>query len=84
MTKIGKLYAGVLRNPGGTLDFREFERLIVATGFVMMRIRGSHRAYRHPDVDQLLVIQPRGKEAKPYQVREFLDMIEAYKLTVED
>ncbi|KQN25421.1 hypothetical protein ASE86_04055 [Sphingomonas sp. Leaf33] len=84
MTKIGKLYASVLTNPGGTLNFRDFERLVLAAGFVLMRIRGSHRAYRHAAADRLLVIQPRGKEAKPYQVREFLDMIEEYQLTVED
>lgn len=84
MTKIGKIYAAVLANPGGTLNFRDFERLIAAADFALMRIRGSHKAYRHPDVDRLLVVQTLGKEAKPYQVRAFLDMIEAYKLTVED
>ena len=84
MTRIGKLYAAVLANPGGTLGFRDFERLILAAGFILMRIRGSHRAYRHPRADRLLVVQPRGKDAKPYQVREFLDMIEAYSLIVEE
>ncbi len=84
MTKIGKLLAMVLANPGGALSFRDFERLILAAGFVLMRIRGSHRAYRHPGVDRLLVVQPRGKDAKPYQVRQFLDMLEAYSLAVEE
>lgn len=84
MTKIGKLLATVLANPSGALSFRDFERLILAAGFVLMRIRGSHRAYRHPGADRLLVVQPRGKDAKPYQVRQFLDMLEAYSLAVEE
>jgi hypothetical protein len=29
------------------------------------------------------VIQPKGKDAKRYQVREFLDMIEEYGLGIE-
>ena len=82
MTSIGKLYLTVLANPRGTLAFRDFERLILAAGFVLMRVRGSHRAYKHTAVDRLLVVQPRGKDAKPYQVRELLDMIEANSLIV--
>lgn len=84
MTQIAKLYASVLSNPRASLSFRDFERLVQAFGFVFQRQRGSHRAYAHPDCDRLLVIQPRGGNAKPYQVREFLDMIEEYTLTLDD
>ena len=82
MTSIAKLYVAVLANPRGTLAFRDFERLILAAGFILMRVRGSHKAYKHPHVDRLLIVQPRGKEAKPYQVGEFLDMVEANTLTI--
>jgi predicted RNA binding protein YcfA (HicA-like mRNA interferase family) len=69
MTAIAKLYLAVVANPRGTLAFHDFERLIVAAGFVLMRVRGSHKAYKHPSVDRLLIIQPRGKEAKPLSSR---------------
>jgi hypothetical protein len=38
----------------------------------------------HPAVPELLNLQPSGSQAKPYQVRQMLDMIEAYRLTLED
>jgi predicted RNA binding protein YcfA (HicA-like mRNA interferase family) len=49
-------------------------------GFVEIRVRGSHRSYKHPDAATLLVIQPHGADAKPYQQKQFLDMIEEYGL----
>ncbi|MBO0749437.1 MAG: type II toxin-antitoxin system HicA family toxin [Porphyrobacter sp.] len=80
MTRIDKLYARLLANPGQFLAFRDFVALIEAFGFRLSRTKGSHSSYVHPDCPRLLVIQPKGKEAKRYQVREFLDMIEEYGL----
>jgi hypothetical protein len=62
-----------------TLRFRDFEKLLKAFGFRLDRVAGSHR----PRVDRPLSLQPRGKEAKPYQVRQFLDMIETYGLSLD-
>jgi predicted RNA binding protein YcfA (HicA-like mRNA interferase family) len=83
MTRIDKLYASVLANPGQILSFQDFVALIEAFGFRHNRTKGSHRSYAHPDCPRLLVIQPKGKDAKRYQVREFLDMIEEYRLQRE-
>jgi predicted RNA binding protein YcfA (HicA-like mRNA interferase family) len=83
MTRIDKLYASVLGNPGQLLAFQDFVRLIEAFGFRHMRNKGSHRSYAHPACPRLLVIQPKGKDAKRYQVREFLDMVEEYGLQRE-
>lgn len=83
MTQIAKLYARVLANPRGH-SFREFERLLRAFGFVELRQRGSHRSYRHPASDELLVIQPRGPEAKAYQVRQFLDIVQLHGLLMDE
>ena len=84
MTRIAKLYSWIVANPRASISFRDFERLLISCGFVCERIRGSHKAYRHPGVDRLMVIQPRGKDAKPYQVQQFLDMVEAFDLKLED
>lgn len=84
MTKTAKLYVWIVANPRAAISFRDFERLLTAFGFEWDRTRGSHRQYVHPRVPRPLPVQPGGKDAKPYQVREFLDMIEKYDLRVEE
>ena len=83
MTRIAKLYARFAADPRGR-PFRDFERLVRAFGFVELRQRGSHRCFRHPARSDLLVIQPRGADAKDYQVREFLDMVRESGLEPEE
>lgn len=66
------------------MSFRDFERILIAFGFTHTRTKGSHKAYHHAAINQTLIIQLRGKDAKPYQVQQFLDMVEAYDLKLED
>jgi predicted RNA binding protein YcfA (HicA-like mRNA interferase family) len=80
MTKPSKLYDQLLANPGTTISFRNFERLLSAFGFELDRTVGSHRQYVHPDLRRTFPIQPSGKDAKRYQVREFLELVEHYGL----
>jgi hypothetical protein len=47
------------------------------------RTRGSHHIFFHPKAMRPLSIQPRGGEAKVYQVVQFLAMVEAFGLTME-
>jgi predicted RNA binding protein YcfA (HicA-like mRNA interferase family) len=83
MTQIAKLYDHVLRNPRSSLSFRDFERLLAAFGFELDRQRGSHRSWQHPAAHRPLVVQPKGKMAKAYQVAEFLDMVEQFRLSMD-
>jgi predicted RNA binding protein YcfA (HicA-like mRNA interferase family) len=82
MTRIAKLYQKLLN--GRSLSFAEFQKLLEAFGYVHIRTRGSHMSYRRSDIADIRVIQPRGKDAKPYQVQQFLDMIEQFALRLED
>ena len=84
MTKPAKLYALLLRSTDRTVTFREFLALIEAFGFRHIRTKGSHRSYAHDGCAALLVVQPKGGDAKRYQVREFLAIVEEYGLTLED
>jgi predicted RNA binding protein YcfA (HicA-like mRNA interferase family) len=84
MVKPAKLYLQLLESTRRTVAFRDFVALVLAFGFEEVRSRGSHRCFSHPDCQRLLVIQPKGSDAKGYQVRELLDMIEEYGLTLED
>jgi predicted RNA binding protein YcfA (HicA-like mRNA interferase family) len=83
MVKPSKLYEKLVRSPKQIIAFQDFERLLVAFGFTLLRTRGSHRAYQHAQGPGLMVIQPRGSDAKPYQVRQFLDIIEEFNLSME-
>ena len=84
MTNPGKLYARLLANPKSVISFRNFERLLLAFGFTLDRTVGSHRQYVHPLVPRSLPVQPMGKDAKRYQVREFLELVETYGLHIEE
>lgn len=66
------------------VSYSDFIELVLAFGFVYRRQRGSHRYYRHPAVPKRLDLQPVKGEAKPYQIRQFLDTIQEYGLTMED
>ncbi|WP_151953332.1 type II toxin-antitoxin system HicA family toxin [Sphingomonas sp. EC-HK361] len=84
MTQIEKLYAALLSNRRSTITFRDFERLLRAFGFEHARTSGSHRQYTHPNVPRPFPVQPTGKDAKPYQVRELFDMIDEYGLSMDE
>jgi predicted RNA binding protein YcfA (HicA-like mRNA interferase family) len=66
------------------VDFKDFVRLNEALGFELRRIRGSHRIYKHPVLGLRLEIQPRGQEAKTYQVRQLLVLIAEYDLRLRE
>jgi hypothetical protein len=53
-------------------------------GFELRRVSGSHHIYGHPDVEELLNLQEVRGQAKPYQVRQLLRLVERYGLRLED
>ena len=75
-----RLLAGHLRN----VAFDDFRRLVEAFGFEAMRTAGSHTVFAHPEVDEQLNLQPHRGEAKPYQIRQFLALVEQYNLRLGD
>jgi predicted RNA binding protein YcfA (HicA-like mRNA interferase family) len=67
----------------GTIPFRDLEHLLSALGFRHVRISGSHHIYTHPAVPWLLNIQPIGKDAKRYQIRQLADIIREFGLRLD-
>tara|TARA_R110000782_G_scaffold78293_5_gene156115 strand:- start:105768 stop:106019 length:252 start_codon:yes stop_codon:yes gene_type:complete len=67
-----------------SVSFRDFEKLLRALGFEHDRTTGSHRQYVHSKVPRSFPIQPDGKDAKRYQVRELLELVEEYGLYIEE
>jgi len=80
MTNPNKLYQQLLASTSRTVSFRDFERLLRAFGFELDRTVGSHRQYVHLSMPRTFPVQPEGKDAKRYQVREFLELVERYAL----
>ena len=66
------------------IRFPDMTRLVVAFGFRLSRTSGSHHIFTHPGIPELVNLQEVGGEAKPYQVRQFLKIVERYNLQLND
>jgi predicted RNA binding protein YcfA (HicA-like mRNA interferase family) len=75
-----RVSGGDVRN----VRFSDFIALVEAFGFHLMRTEGSHRIFGHPAIDELLNLQEVRREAKPYQIRQFLRLVERYNLEIEN
>jgi predicted RNA binding protein YcfA (HicA-like mRNA interferase family) len=76
---LDRLARGDLRN----IRFTELCRLVKALGFEQRRISGSHYIFAHPAIPEILNLQQVHGQAKPYQVRQLLRLVERYNLTLE-
>jgi hypothetical protein len=47
-------------------------------------VSGSHHVFSHPGIPELLNLQEVRGEAKVYQLRQFLRLVEQYNLGTED
>jgi HicA toxin of bacterial toxin-antitoxin, len=72
------------RSSLANVSFGDMQRLLEAAGFELLRVTGSHHIYAHPDVPELLNLQEVRGQAKPYQIRQFLRLVERYALTIEE
>ena len=78
------LLARVSRGDVQNVAITDFCRLIEQFGFSRVRTAGSHQIYAHPAIPELVNLQEVGGEAKPYQIRQVLRLIERYNLQLED
>jgi predicted RNA binding protein YcfA (HicA-like mRNA interferase family) len=76
-----KLLQKALASPQN-LRFEEACTLATAFGFRLSRVKGSHHIFVHPDVRELVNLQDIEGKAKPYQVRQLLELVERYNLIV--
>ena len=54
--------------------------LVEAFGFRLSRSSGSHHIFVHPVVTELVNLQEVQGKAKPYQISQFLKLVETYNL----
>jgi predicted RNA binding protein YcfA (HicA-like mRNA interferase family) len=83
MSKKQKLLQQVLNN-SKDVSFKDMVSLIEAFGFTLSRINGSHHIFTHPNIPELVNIQNVKGKAKPYQVRQFLTLVETHNLSLEE
>jgi predicted RNA binding protein YcfA (HicA-like mRNA interferase family) len=63
-----------------TFRFGDFVTLVEAYGFRLARISGGHHIFENPNVRELVNLQNYKGKAKPYQVAQFLKLVELYNL----
>jgi len=66
------------------MRFNEMVVLVEAFGFYLSRINGIHHIFAHPEVRELVNLQNVDGQAKPYQIRQFLQLVERYNLELGD
>lgn len=77
---LGRISDGAVRN----VRFRDLIRLAEALEFRLVRTNGSHHVFAHPEIAELLNLQDVAGEAKPYQIRQLLVLVERYNLRLRD
>ena len=77
---LGKLFDRLSHGDLRNVAFSDFRRLVEACGFELDRIRGSHHIYGHPLLGEKINLQCVRSEAKPYQIRQFLELASKYDL----
>jgi predicted RNA binding protein YcfA (HicA-like mRNA interferase family) len=66
------------------MRFSDMITLVDAFGFRLSRVSGSHHIFVHPQVRELVNLQNVDGQAKPYQIRQFLQLVERYNLELGD
>lgn len=66
------------------IRFDDLVTLVEAFGFELVRVSGSHHIFEHAEVPEILNLQERKGKAIPYQIKQFLDLIERNSLQLED
>ncbi len=66
------------------IRFSDMIELVEGFGFRLSRTDGSHHIFAHHDIPELVNLQEVKGQAKPYQMRQFLKLIERHSLRLEE
>lgn len=80
MGKYSKLREKILAGSADSnIEFAELCKLLVRLEFEE-RVRGDHHIFTRNGVAEIINLQPKGKKAKPYQVRQVRGILVKYRL----
>ena len=66
------------------IRFSDMVNLVEGFGFSLSRTDGSHHIFSRPGVPELVNLQNVKGQAKPYQIRQFLKLVEKHDLILEE
>jgi predicted RNA binding protein YcfA (HicA-like mRNA interferase family) len=78
-----KLLTRLARGEVANVPFGDLCGLAEALGFELRRVSGSHHVFVHLDIPELVNLQSVSGQAKPYQVRQLMRLVERYDLKLE-
>ena len=80
MSKFEKILFKILCGQNdNNIDFSDIQSILIKLGFEE-RIKGSHHIFTKNNVEEIINLQPIGKLAKSYQVRQVRNIILKYQL----
>lgn len=80
MGKYSKLREKILAGGADTnIQFSSLRQLLARLGFEE-RVKGGHYIFTRDGVSEIINLQPRGKNAKPYQVKQVRSILVKYRL----
>jgi predicted RNA binding protein YcfA (HicA-like mRNA interferase family) len=83
MAKTHRLLKKVL-DGSKNISFSDFILLVKGFGFHISRVSGSHHIFIHPDVKELVNLQDVRGQVKPYQIKQFMALVERYDLELKE
>jgi predicted RNA binding protein YcfA (HicA-like mRNA interferase family) len=83
MAKKKKILEKVLAGSKNIL-FNDFIQLVEGFGFTLSRVSGSHHIFTHSTVKELVNLQNVKGQVKPYQIKQFMELVEKYNLHLEE
>lgn len=73
-----------MMNSYNNIQYDDLIKVVEKFGFVWQRTNGSHNIYVNNNIREIINIQKVNGKAKPYQIKQFLKLIEKYNLEMED
>jgi hypothetical protein len=82
--RASRLLVTLASGAAANVEFSDALRLAEALGFEELRISGSHHVLARRGIPEQLDLQDRRGQAKPYQVRQLMSLVQRYDLKIEE
>ena len=79
-----RLLKRLVRGDLDNVKFKDLTDLTEGFGFRLVRVKGSHHIFSHAAIPGVINLQKANGDAKPYQIRQLLRLVERYNLKLED
>ncbi len=84
MSRIKKAVSKILEGRSdANFDFEDLCFVLERAGFKRRSGKGSHKIFFRDGVAEIINIQPRGGQAKPYQVKQVRELLLKYQFDIE-